>query len=333
MSSREVRSAPVILVAVFTILLRAATSALEMFPYQTLTSPVAMAATASSRVVQVINLGRMGFLEAFDIQMRYARPHLDEIACRPNAVGHDTLLLVEHNPVYTVGVRTQDYDEVEEKRLKALGAEFYRTNRGGLITFHGPGQLVAYPILNLRHFQPSVRKYVENLEMTLVETCRRFGLKARTTEHTGVWVDNSKIAAIGIHVTRFVTTHGIALNCNTDLSWFRHIVPCGIPGKDVTSLTQLLGRDTPVKKVVAPFLTSFQEQFNCELEYGLFDAEDASLLKEGGGGEEEGGPGQKGHGHASPPPAQAAQGVRQLSTSAASASTAPRASRPRVSMW
>lgn len=293
-----------------------------------------MALRASSRVVQVVNLGRMGFLEAFDIQMRYARPHLDEIAGRPNAVGNDTILLVEHNPAYTIGLRTKDYDQVEEKRLKKVGAEFYRTNRGGLITFHGPGQLVAYPILNLRHFQPSIRKYVASLELTLIDTCRRFGIEARTTEHTGVWVGDKKIGSIGIHASRFVTTHGISLNCNTDLSWYRHIVPCGIPGKEVTSLTAELGKDTPIKKVAAPFLSAFQDQFDCELEYGLFDAEDSTLLK----GEEEGSSHGGRDGSVGHPPMQAAQqGVRLLSTSASAAGAVQQPSssslRPRVSMW
>ncbi|KAL8598803.1 hypothetical protein ACOMHN_015382 [Nucella lapillus] len=296
------------------------------------------AGRAANRVVQVINLGRLGFLEACDIQMRYARPHLDEIAGRPNAVGHNTILLVEHSPVYTVGLRTKDYDQIEERRLKNLGAEFYRTNRGGLITFHGPGQLVAYPILNLRHFEPSIRKYVASLELTLIDTCRRFGIQARTTEHTGVWVGDKKIAAIGVHASRFVTTHGVSLNCNPDLGWFRHIVPCGIPGKEVTSLTEQLGVDTPIKKVVAPFLASFQQQFDCELEYGLFDAEDATLLLQGEEEEGELNKGGKDGGKVGHVPIQASQqgGVRLLSTSASAAESSKVAPPPpprRLYMW
>lgn len=221
----------------------------------------------------------MGFLQAYDVQLRYAKQHLDKLAGRTGVNGHDTLLLVEHNPVYTVGLRTEDYGEVEELRLKKLGAEFFKTNRGGLITFHGPGQLVAYPILNLRHFQKSLKNYVATLEQTLINTCRRFGIQARTTEHTGVWVKDKKIAAIGVHCSRYITTHGISLNCDTDLMWFRHIVPCGIPGKDVTSLTRELGKPTSIRDTISPFLQAFEEEFGCELNLTMFDEEDSSLLK------------------------------------------------------
>lgn len=237
-----------------------------------------MAAQASRRVVNVLNLGRMGFLQAYDIQLRYAQQHLEELAGRPNVVGLNTLLLVEHDPVYTVGIRTKGYDEAEEKRLKSLGAEFFRTNRGGLITFHGPGQLVAYPILNLTHFKPSMRWYICTLEKTIINACRQFGIQARTTEHTGVWVENRKIAAIGVHGRRYITTHGVSLNCDTDLAWFKHILPCGIEDKDVTSLTRELSKPTPIKKAVMPFLRAFEQEFECEIKYNMLDSEDVRLL-------------------------------------------------------
>ncbi|KAK7499197.1 hypothetical protein BaRGS_00009457 [Batillaria attramentaria] len=237
-----------------------------------------MAAQVSRRVVNVINLGRMGFLQAYDVQLRYMRQHLEELSGRRYAVGLNTLLLVEHDPVYTVGLRTKDYDEIEEKRLKSLGAEFYRTNRGGLITYHGPGQLVAYPILNLTHFKPSIKWYIATLEQTIINACWQFGIQAHTTEDTGVWVDNRKIAAIGVHGSRYVTTHGIALNCDVDLMWFRHIIPCGIRGKDVTSLTKELGKPTPIKSAILPFLRAFEEEFECEVKYRMLDNEDVSFL-------------------------------------------------------
>ncbi|XP_050059805.1 putative lipoyltransferase 2, mitochondrial [Aphis gossypii] len=139
------------------------------------------------------------------------------------------LLIVEHKPVYTVGIRQKDYNSILEDNLIKLGAEFKRTNRGGLITFHGPGQLIAYPILNLKKFNPSIRWYVANLETTIKNLCNEtYGLNATTTSDTGVWIDNHKICAIGVRCSRYVTTHGLALNCNTDLSWFKHIVPCGL---------------------------------------------------------------------------------------------------------
>lgn len=144
------------------------------------------------------------------------------------------IILTEHKPVYTIGIRTKDYTIEDEEHLKKLGADFYRTNRGGLITFHGPGQLIAYPILNLKQFKPSVRWYVCHLEKTIISLCKELGLEAGATEDTGVWIGNDKICAIGIHAKRYVTSHGIALNCNVDLKWYDHIVPCGLIGKGVT---------------------------------------------------------------------------------------------------
>lgn len=107
------------------------------------------------------------------------------------------LLLVEHDPVYTIGIRTSGYGPEEEARLKSLGADFCRTNRGGLITFHGPGQLVAYPVINLKDFGLGMRAYIQNVESTVIETCARFGLQGKTTCDTGVWVSGKKIAAVG----------------------------------------------------------------------------------------------------------------------------------------
>ncbi|CAJ0908145.1 13477_t:CDS:2 [Entrophospora sp. SA101] len=116
------------------------------------------------------------------------------------------------------------------------------TLRGGKITFHGPGQLVCYPILNLNNFKLSVRSYVASIEKLIIDTCSEYKIKARTTKDTGVWVENEKICAIGIQVQRFITSHGFALNCNTDLRWFNHIIPCGIEGKSVTSITKELNK-------------------------------------------------------------------------------------------
>lgn len=153
--------------------------------------------SSSKAIVNVLNLGRMGFMSAYSIQTRFARQLLDELAGKPGVRGKNILLLVEHNPVYTTGIRASNYDEKKEEELKSHGAKFIRTNRGGLITFHGPGQLVAYPILNLKDFKPSMRWYVETLEKTMIRLCHHFGLEATTTENTGVWVKNRKIGAIG----------------------------------------------------------------------------------------------------------------------------------------
>uniref|UniRef100_A0A8C2AMR8 lipoyl(octanoyl) transferase n=1 Tax=Cyprinus carpio TaxID=7962 RepID=A0A8C2AMR8_CYPCA len=135
---------------------------------------------------------------------------------------------------------------------------FVHTSRGGLITFHGPGQLVCYPVLNLGCFRKSVRWYVCELERTVIKTCGQFGIEASTSPDTGVWAGDNKICAIGIHCGRYITSHGLALNCNTDMSWFDNIVPCGI---------MELGRDVPTEEAVPKLLEAFTEQFNCTLIY------------------------------------------------------------------
>ncbi|KAL1509469.1 hypothetical protein ABEB36_004196 [Hypothenemus hampei] len=190
--------------------------------------------------------------------------HLSTLHCHSKDLIKNTLLCLEHHPVYTIGIRTKQYDLEEENRLKQTGAEFYRTNRGGLITFHGPGQLVVYPILNLKHFKPSIRWYVSQIEKTIINLCEKYALKAETSPDTGVWIGNNKICAIGIHGSRFITTHGLALNCNVDLSWFDNIVPCGLIGKGVTSLSKELNRNVTVEEVVPKFVESFCKIFECE---------------------------------------------------------------------
>ncbi|XP_019544054.3 putative lipoyltransferase 2, mitochondrial [Aedes albopictus] len=211
-----------------------------------------------SRVVHVLRAGKLGYQKSLNLQKVVSSAVL-------NGEQPNVLILTEHDPVYTVGIRTKSYGSEEEHRLRELGAEFFRTNRGGLITFHGPGQLVAYPVLNLKHFQPSVRWYVCHIEKTVIDLCRRYGLKAGTTEDTGVWIGNRKICAIGIHASRYVTTHGLALNCDNDLRWFRHIVPCGIEGKGVTSLSGELNREVTVGEATRKFLESFQDILQCDL--------------------------------------------------------------------
>lgn len=172
---------------------------------------------------------------------------------------------MEYNPLYTVGIRNRGYTEDDISALKETGAEFYKTNRGGLITFHGPGQLVAYPILNLRNFQPSVRWYVCQIEKMIIRLCAEFGIKGETSPDTGVWVNDKKICAIGIHGSRYVTTHGLGLNCNTELNWFDHIVPCGIEGKGVTSISKELDADVRIDDVIPVMKKAFKEEFQCEI--------------------------------------------------------------------
>ncbi|KAL3215339.1 hypothetical protein MRX96_006604 [Rhipicephalus microplus] len=220
----------------------------------------------SQPFVKFKNLGRMAFTQAYQMQKEVARTLLEEVACHSqDMVSGNTVLLVEHDPVYTVGIRSKQYSAEVEERLRKLRADFVRTNRGGLVTFHGPGQLVAYPILYLGSFfkDKSMRSYVHSLEQMIIDFCTRFQLEAKTTEHTGVWIGDNKIAAIGVHGSRYVTTHGIAINCNTDLSWFDHIVPCGIKDKGVTSLSRELGRVVTINEAYPILVTAFERQFKC----------------------------------------------------------------------
>ncbi|XP_054277333.1 putative lipoyltransferase 2, mitochondrial [Macrosteles quadrilineatus] len=209
------------------------------------------------------NLGRRSYKEALSIQNSVAA-HIKTLISEDKTPS-GTVLLVEHDPVYTVGLRTKQYTERDEEKLKQLGAEFYKTDRGGLITFHGPGQLVVYPIINLKIFKPSVKWYVSNIENVVIDICRQYGLKAETSPHTGVWVGDKKICAIGIHGSRYVTTHGFALNCSTELEWFTHIVPCGIEGKGVTSISEELGEKITPGDVLPQLIDCFAKGFNCSL--------------------------------------------------------------------
>jgi len=187
----------------------------------------------------------------------------------------NVVLIVEHPPVYTTGIRTKGYSDLEENNLKTLGADFVRTNRGGLITFHGPGQLVAYPILNLKDFVPKkdlrkaalgVRWYIWNLEQTVINVCGRLGLEAERSPHTGVWLGDDKVCAMGVHSSGGVTSHGIAINCETDLAWYRHIVPCGIEDKGVTSLSEQLVRKVGMGEVEQLLKEEVGKQFGCEID-------------------------------------------------------------------
>ncbi|KAI8854649.1 hypothetical protein BC829DRAFT_379354 [Chytridium lagenaria] len=178
----------------------------------------------------------------------------------------DVILLLEHAPVFTAGRRLRGQTVEEGERLKRLtGADFDEVMRGGQITFHGPGQLVAYPILNLKDRKLGAREYVSMIEKSIIRVCEGYNLNPKTSEHTGVWVNDKKIAAIGVHISRYITLHGLALNCDTDLNWFKHIVPCGIPDKEVTSLTKEIGRRVFVDNAIQSLILSFEQVFKSKL--------------------------------------------------------------------
>jgi len=190
----------------------------------------------------------------------------------------DTLILVEHPPVYTFG-RGADKENflLSDRKLQELEAEKFEIERGGDVTFHGPGQLVGYPILNLAHFKEDLGWYLRALEETIIEVLRMYEVNGiRVAGRTGVWVQpppdpalkrkrnlEEKICAIGVHASRWCTMHGFAFNVNTDLTYFQHIVPCGISDRGVTSLEKILGKQIPMEEVRARYIGAFEKVFEC----------------------------------------------------------------------
>ena len=175
------------------------------------------------------------------------------------------LVFLQHNPVYTLG---KSGDESHLKvPVEECGAEFFKTSRGGDITFHGPGQLVGYPIFDLASFKIGVRDYVDLIEECVIQLCSNYGVTTgRLAGASGVWVDAEgenprKICAVGIKISRGVSMHGFAFNINTDLSYFENIVPCGIEDKGVTSLSKECGINQTVEKVIPEMLQIFQQKF------------------------------------------------------------------------
>jgi lipoyl(octanoyl) transferase len=183
------------------------------------------------------------------------------------------LLLVEHPPVYTLGKSGNIENVLINEEMRSMkGIEFFRTNRGGDITFHGPQQIVGYPILDLEKFYTDIGKYLRNLEEMIILTLAEYGIEAgRSKGETGVWIDadkpgqERKICAIGVRSSRWITMHGFALNVNTDLSYFNFIVPCGIQGKQVTSLEKELGRKVDFEETKEKVKRNFEKVFGVEL--------------------------------------------------------------------
>jgi lipoyl(octanoyl) transferase len=178
----------------------------------------------------------------------------------------DQLLLLEHPPVITLGVKTRSNRSniiAAPDVLAAEGVEVFETGRGGDVTYHGPGQLVGYPIIDLKPDRCDVHQYVRDIEEVMIRTAAAFGVQAaRLPGLTGAWVGDQKLAAIGVRIAKWVTSHGFALNVNTSLSHFDFIVPCGITDKGVTSLQQLLGRSMAMPEVEIAAENSFREVFS-----------------------------------------------------------------------
>ncbi len=208
----------------------------------------------------------LGYKECWDLQESFLEEIVAEKRSGGGAVATNFFLLVEHPHVYTLGKSGDEHNLlIREDFLEKIGATYYRINRGGDITYHGPGQLVGYPILDLEYFHLGIREFIWKMEESIIGTLAWFGLSGQRKEGaTGVWLDGSdpvkarKICAIGVRVSRFVTMHGFALNVNTDLRYFSYINPCGFSSSAVTSFQQELGREIDMEEVKAVL----KEQFN-----------------------------------------------------------------------
>ena len=208
--------------------------------------------------ILVSNLGRTRYAEAWDLQQRV-------FDLRRHGLIDDVLVLTEHEHVYTLG-KGGDANHLlaSDAELSKDGTEVFRIDRGGDITYHGPGQIVGYPILDLNNYSPDIHKYLRSLEDVLIDLLHAFGIKGeREAGMTGVWVRGEKIAAIGVRVSKWITMHGFALNANTDLQKFERIIPCGIFHKGITSMQRTLGREVPIEDVERKLAESFSGVFGC----------------------------------------------------------------------
>jgi lipoyl(octanoyl) transferase len=207
---------------------------------------------------EVRDLGRISYAAASEFQQKLVEQRKRGEIC-------DQLLFVEHPHVITLGRNGHIQNLLAgEEHLRASGISFHQTNRGGDITYHGPGQIVGYPIVDLREWKRDVVGYVRALEQVIMGALLQFGISGeRLAGCTGVWVDGKKIAAIGVHISRWVTSHGFALNVSTDLSYFQYIVPCGLT-KPVTSLREL-GCNASREAVSAALTEQFSIQFGCQV--------------------------------------------------------------------
>ncbi|MHC1724919.1 MAG: lipoyl(octanoyl) transferase LipB [Syntrophobacteraceae bacterium] len=207
-------------------------------------------------ICRFCRLGRVDYLDAWTLQKELAQA---VAAGEPNI-----LLLLEHPPTYTLGARGGEANmRVPRETLELGGAAVYNVDRGGDITFHGPGQLVGYPILNLKKLGLGIRQYLRSIEEVIIQTLASYQVvSGRSEGFTGVWTEDEKIAAIGIKITaKRITQHGFALNVNTELTYFRQIVPCGITDRGVTSLSNILGREVPLAEIAARTGNAFASVF------------------------------------------------------------------------
>lgn len=226
--------------------------------------------------IQVNDIGRSEYRQAWDLQDQLFKGIVDiKLKNRNQEIEEERpgyFIFTEHDHVYTLG-KSGDLTNLllSEEQLKQKGISFFKSNRGGDITYHGPGQIVGYPIMDLEAFKPDIRWYMRSLEEVIIRTIGEYGLKgSRSDGETGVWLDVGtpfarKICALGVRTSRWVTMHGFALNVNTNLGYFDHIIPCGIRGKAVTSMEAELNKKTPTQEVKLLINKYFEEVFEADL--------------------------------------------------------------------
>ena len=221
------------------------------------------------KILTYCDLGFIDYKEAWDLQQEI---HSKRVSGEVD----DFLFLLEHPNTYTLGKTAHKENLVgSEDYLTQNKISVYDIDRGGDITYHGPGQIVGYPIIDLNNWFKDTHKYLRALEEVIIKTCSDYGLKCgRNEKHTGVWIEDQKIAAIGIKVSRWVTMHGFAFNVNTDLNLFNGIIPCGIQDKTVTSLKQELKREINIQEVKEKLLKNFTQLF----EYSTMNLRDKEDL-------------------------------------------------------
>lgn len=214
-------------------------------------------------ICRVEQLGRVGYAEGLALQK-------ERVARRKALAIPDTLILLEHPHVYTLGRNARRENLlIAPEVLRKSGAQVYEIDRGGDVTYHGPGQLVGYPIFDLTGLRRDIAWYMRSLEEVFIRVAKELGVRAqRTPGLTGVWVGDEKLVALGVHVSRWITSHGFAFNVNTDLAYFNAIVPCGIRDKGVTSLARLLGKPADMPEVAGHVVRQFGEVFGMEMQAG-----------------------------------------------------------------
>lgn len=225
---------------------------------------------SSDKTVHYSDLGVMGYQEAWDFQESLLQENVRLKAAKRSSETIHHFLICEHPPVYTLGKSGHPENLlINEDMLREKGIDFYKTNRGGDITFHGPEQIVGYPILDLEKFSTDLGYYLRSLEEVIILTIGEYGIKGdRSPGETGVWIEPEtkskarKICAMGVRCSRWITMHGFALNVNTDLNYFNYIIPCGISDKQVTSIEKELGRKIPLDEVKEKLKKNFEKVFD-----------------------------------------------------------------------